>query len=97
MATNTDRLTTAQIRTMQAIRRTGQAPSNTTAQLLSRLVKRELVGRPDPQQRPTPQQPVYVNRYGQWRLTAAGCGALDRAESEEACQALSARLNGILS
>ena len=76
---------------MQAIRRTGQAPSNTTAPLLSRLVKRGLIRRPDP------QQPVYVNRYGQWQLTAAGCGALDRAESEEACQSLSARLNGILS
>jgi hypothetical protein len=88
MATNTDRLTTAQIRTMRVIRLKGKAPSNTTAPLLSRLVERGLIRRPDS------QQPVYIT--GQWRLTAAGCGALDRAESEEACQALGARLNGIL-
>lgn len=88
MATNTDRLTTAQTRTMQAIRRSGKAPSNTTAPLLSRLVKRGLIRRPDP------QQPVCTT--GQWRLTAAGCGALDRAECELACQSLGAKLTSVL-
>jgi hypothetical protein len=38
------KLTTAQVRTMQAIRRTGYQPSNTTITLLRRLSAQGLIG-----------------------------------------------------
>lgn len=83
MATNTDCFTPAQIKTLRAIRLRGKASGNTTMPLLVRLRERELIQRGD--SRP-------VAKFGQRWVTAAGRGALDRAEAEEACRALEPRL-----
>lgn len=80
-------ITPAQIRVMQAIRRTGHAPSNTTMPLLSRLSQRGLVKRAG--------LPGVFEKRGSWSLTQHGTEALENAEVEQACRDLGKRLSGI--